>query len=120
MDWISMNYIAEQLQTLKQYEAAKIIAENNAKAFPNRDLIMVTMGKIYLALDRKQDAIVYYKKALEIYPGYEEAKKQAKATPGKSLLIKGKYDDRLSHRPDNKQVLPKQKGLECDLRFLNL
>ncbi|MEO7445502.1 MAG: serine hydrolase [Ferruginibacter sp.] len=78
VDWISMNYIAEQLQTLKQYDDARIISENNAKAFPNRDLVMVTMANIYLAMDRKQDAIKYYKKALEIYPGYEEARNKLK------------------------------------------
>ena len=30
IDWISMNFIAEQLLTLKRYEDARIIAENNA------------------------------------------------------------------------------------------
>jgi CubicO group peptidase (beta-lactamase class C family) len=74
IDWISMNFLAEQLYTLKRYEDARIIAENNAVEFPNRDLVMVMMGNIYLALNRKTDAIRYYKKALTIYPGYEEAK----------------------------------------------
>ena len=78
VDWISMNFLAEQLQTLKRYDDAKIIAENNVAEFPNYDLIMVTMGNIYLALNRKTDAIIYYKKALAIYPGYEEAKNRLK------------------------------------------
>jgi CubicO group peptidase (beta-lactamase class C family) len=78
IDWISMNFIAEQLLTLKRYEDARIIGENNAAEFPNRDLVMVTMGNIYLALNRKADAIVYYKKALAITPGYEEAKNRLK------------------------------------------
>jgi CubicO group peptidase (beta-lactamase class C family) len=78
IDWISMNFLAEQLQTLKRYEDARIIGENNAAEFPNRDLVMVTMGNIYLALNRKADAITYYKKALTIYPGYEEAKNKLK------------------------------------------
>ncbi len=78
VDWISMNFLAEQLQTLKRYEDARIIGENNAAEFPNRDLVMVTMGNIYLALNRKEDAITYYKKALAIYPGYEEARNRLK------------------------------------------
>jgi len=83
IDWISMNFIAEQLLTLKRYEDAKVIAENNVAEFPNRDLVNVTMGNIYAALNRKEDAIKYYKKALEIYPGYEEARNRLKELEGK-------------------------------------
>ncbi|MBP7556863.1 MAG: beta-lactamase family protein, partial [Chitinophagaceae bacterium] len=43
-DWISMNFLAQQLYDLKRYEEARIISENNADEFPNRDLVMVTMG----------------------------------------------------------------------------
>lgn len=78
VDWISMNSLALQLQELKRYEDAKIISENNVTEFPNRDLVMVTMGNIYLALNRKADAIIYFKKALQIYPGYEEARNRLK------------------------------------------
>ncbi|MEO6669509.1 MAG: serine hydrolase [Ferruginibacter sp.] len=78
IDWISMNFLAEQLLGLKRLDDARIIAENNAREFPNRDLVMVTMANIYLALNRKADAIIYYKKALAIYPGYEEAKNRLK------------------------------------------
>jgi tetratricopeptide (TPR) repeat protein len=39
---------------------------------------MVTMGNIYLKLNRRKDAITYYKKALAIYPGYEEARNRLK------------------------------------------
>lgn len=78
IDWISMNFIAEQLLTLRKYEEARIIAENNAAEFPDKDLVMVIMANIYLKLDRKNDAIRYYKKALAIYPGYEEAKNRLK------------------------------------------
>ena len=78
IDWISMNFIAEQLLTMKRYDEARIIAENNAAEFPNKDLVMVTMGNIYLHLNRKADAIAYYKKALAIYPGYEEARNRLK------------------------------------------
>jgi CubicO group peptidase (beta-lactamase class C family) len=74
IDWISMNFLAQQLYDLKRYEEARIIAENNVAEFPNRDLVMVTMGNIYLALGRKSDAIRFYKKTLEITPTYEEAR----------------------------------------------
>ena len=39
---------------------------------------MVTMGNIYRKLNRKEEAIRYYKKALNIYPGYEEARNRLK------------------------------------------
>lgn len=83
IDWISMNFIAEQLLNLNRYEDARIISENNAAEFPDRDLVMVTMGNIYLKLNRKKDAITYYKKALAIYPGYQEAKNRLKELEGK-------------------------------------
>ncbi len=82
IDWISMNFLADQLLTLKRYEDARITSENNAEEFPDRDLVMVTMGNIYLALNRKADAIIFYKKALAIYPGYEEARNRLKELEG--------------------------------------
>jgi CubicO group peptidase (beta-lactamase class C family) len=82
IDWISMNFLAEQLLTLKRYEEARIISENNAAEFPTRDLVMVNMANIYLALNRRTDAITFYKKALAIYPGYEEAKNRLKELEG--------------------------------------
>ena len=82
IDWISMNFLAEQLLTLKRYEEARIISENNATEFPTRDMVMVNMGNIYLALNRKAEAVTYYKKALAIYPGYEEAKNRLKELEG--------------------------------------
>lgn len=78
IDWISMNFMAEQLLSMKRLDDARIIAENNVIEFPNKDLVMVTMGNIYLALNRKNDAILAYKKALAIYPGFEEARNRLK------------------------------------------
>jgi len=78
IDWISMDFIARQLLTLKRYEDAKLISENNVTEFPDKDLILVTMGNIYLALNKKEEAIRAYKKALEITPMYEEAKNRLK------------------------------------------
>ncbi|MGG9960733.1 serine hydrolase [Ferruginibacter sp. SUN106] len=83
IDWISMNFIAQQLYDLKRYEDAKVIAENNVAAFPDKDLVMVTMGNIYAALNKKEEAIRYYKKALAITPVYEEAKNRLKELEGK-------------------------------------
>ncbi len=78
IDWISMNFIAQQLLTLKRYEDARLIAENNVTEFPNKDLVLVTMANIYLALNRNEDAIQFYKKALQLTPMYEEAKNRLK------------------------------------------
>ncbi len=78
IDWISMNFLAQQLLTLKRFNDALVIAENNVQEFSDKDLVLVTMGNIYLALNRKQEAILYYKKALAITPGYEEVKNRLK------------------------------------------
>ena len=78
IDWISMNFIAQQLLDAKRYEEAKEIAENNVTEFPDKDLVMVTMGNIYLAIGKKEEAIRFYKKALQITPVYEEAKNRLK------------------------------------------
>lgn len=83
IDWISMNFIAEQLLNLKRYEEARIITENNATEFPNKDLVMFTTGNIYLALNRKEDAVKFYKRTLEIYSGYQEARNRLKELEGK-------------------------------------
>jgi tetratricopeptide (TPR) repeat protein len=73
-----MNFLAVQLLDLKRYDDARIISENNVKEFPDKDLVLVTMGNIYLALNKKEEAIKLYKRALEITPGYEEAKNRLK------------------------------------------
>lgn len=78
IDWISMNFLAQQLLALKRLEDARIISENNVAEFPNKDLILVTMGNIYLELNQKENAIKFYKKALQISPGFEEARNRLK------------------------------------------
>lgn len=83
IDWISMNFIAQQLLNLKRYEDAKVISENNVTEFPDKDLVMVTMGNIYLANGRKEEAIKFYRKALQITPIYEEAINRLKELEGK-------------------------------------
>lgn len=83
IDWISMNFIAEQLLNLKRYGEALVIAENNAIEFPDKDLVMLTTANIYLALNRREDAIKFYKRTLEIYPGYQEAKNRLKELESK-------------------------------------
>lgn len=79
VDWISMDFLANQLLTLNRMEEARIVGEHNALEFPNKDLVLCTLGKIYEALGRKTDAAVYYKKALGISPTYEEARNRLKA-----------------------------------------
>lgn len=83
IDWIQLYYVTEKLLALKRYEDARIIAENNVQEFPERDLVMLMMANIYLALNRKNDAITFYKKTLAITPGYEEAKNRLKELEGK-------------------------------------
>jgi cytochrome c-type biogenesis protein CcmH/NrfG len=41
------------------------------------------MGHIYMALNKREDAIKFYKKALQITPGYEEAKNRLKELENK-------------------------------------
>jgi CubicO group peptidase (beta-lactamase class C family) len=78
VDWISMNFIAEQLYDLKRYNDAKLIADNNIQEFPDRDFVHYVTGNIYLALNKKEDAIGYYKKTLQLNPNYAEAKNKLK------------------------------------------
>jgi CubicO group peptidase (beta-lactamase class C family) len=79
VDWISMDFLASQLLTLQRNEDARIIGELNAASFPTKDLVLCTLGKIYEELGRKQDAIIWYKKALDVSPTYEEARNRLKA-----------------------------------------
>jgi len=83
IDWISMNFLAQQLQTLKRYKEAEAIAEHNVKEFPNKDLVLLTMGNIYLALNKKEEAIKFFKRTLEITPVFEEAKNRLKELEGR-------------------------------------
>jgi tetratricopeptide (TPR) repeat protein len=73
-DWISMNFLTEQLLNAKRFEEARILGEYNATTFSNKDLVMLTLGNVYRALHRTEEAIKYYKKTLEITPDYIEAK----------------------------------------------
>lgn len=79
VDWISMDFLGNKLYDLKRYEEARILFENNARAFPDKDLSLYSLAKTYEALGRKEDAITWYKKALAITPGYEEARNRLKA-----------------------------------------
>lgn len=78
IDWLAMDFLGNQLFTLKKYEEARIIFENNALEFPQRDLVLLSLAKTYEELGRKEDAVVYYKKVLALTPGYEEAKNRLK------------------------------------------
>ncbi|MGB5024690.1 MAG: serine hydrolase [Saprospiraceae bacterium] len=77
-DWLQMYYLGEKLLSLKRYDDARIIAENNVQEFPDKDFIALSMATIYLSLDRKKDAIKFYKRTLELNPEMEEAKNRLK------------------------------------------
>lgn len=78
IDWLQMYYLAEKLLSLKRYDDARIIAENNVIEFPERDFVALSMANIYLALNRKEEAIIFYKKTLQLNPESEEAKNRLK------------------------------------------
>lgn len=78
VDWLQMYFLGEKLLSLKRYEDARIIAENNTLAFPERDLIALSMANIYLALNKKDEAIKFYEKTLRLNPESEEAKNRLK------------------------------------------
>ena len=73
VDWISFTFLGDKLYDLKKFEEARIIYENNAIEFPNKDLALFGAAKVYEALGRKQDAIAAYKKVLALNPKYVEA-----------------------------------------------
>lgn len=79
IDWLAMNQLGDQLFALQRFEDARMIFENNAAEFPTQDYIMVSLAKTYEKLLRKTDAINWYKKALVLNPGNEEAKNRLKA-----------------------------------------
>jgi CubicO group peptidase (beta-lactamase class C family) len=78
IDWLAMNQLGDQLYTLKRYEDARIIFENSAAEFPQRDLALFSLAKTYEALGRKEDAIAWYRKVLTLNPKYEEARNKLK------------------------------------------
>ncbi|MGB8192100.1 MAG: tetratricopeptide repeat protein, partial [Chitinophagaceae bacterium] len=74
-----------QLFNLKRYEDARMIFENNTAEFSNRDLVWVSLGKTYEAMQRKTDAIASYQKAVSLNSNNEEAKNRLKELqPGKA------------------------------------
>ncbi len=77
-DWLQMYYLGEKLLSLKRYNDARIIAENNVLEFPDRDHIALSMANVYVALKRNEEAKIYYKKTLQLNPENEEAKNRLK------------------------------------------
>ena len=78
VDWISIDGLGNALFTSKRYEDAWIIFEKNAAKFPTRDIALISLAKVYQMLGRKEDAITYYKKAIAVNKGNEEAKNKLK------------------------------------------
>ncbi|GAB2578322.1 serine hydrolase [Spirosoma areae] len=83
IDWLAMDQLGNQLFTVKRYEDARIIFENNVTEFPGRDIALVSLAKTYEVLNRKKDAMSSYQKAIAINPNNEEAKNRLK-----TLLIR--------------------------------
>jgi tetratricopeptide (TPR) repeat protein len=74
IDWLQMYYLSDKLYNLKRFEDARSIAENNILEFPDKDLVALSLANIYLASQRKDEAIKFYKKVLELNPISDEAK----------------------------------------------
>lgn len=78
VDWVQMYYLGEKLISLNRYEDAKLIAENNVVEFPDKDLISLSLANIYLALNKKEEAVKFYKKTIQLNPVSDEAKNRLK------------------------------------------
>jgi CubicO group peptidase (beta-lactamase class C family) len=78
IDWLSMDYLGNQLFTLRKYDEARIIFENNVVEFPDKSLVLISLAKTYQELGKFQDAIKWYKKTLAVNPEFEEAKNRIK------------------------------------------
>ena len=60
----------------------RIIVENNVQEFPDKYLNTLSMANIYLNLNKREEAIKFYKKTLELNPDIEEAKNRLKELNG--------------------------------------
>jgi tetratricopeptide (TPR) repeat protein len=78
IDWLAMDQLGNQLFADKRYNDALLIFENNAREFPQRDLVLISLAKTYEVLGRKTDAILWYQKILVLNPKYEEARNRLK------------------------------------------
>ena len=82
-DWLQLYYLGENLVSFKRYDDARIIVENNVQEFPDKYLNTLSMANIYLNLNKREEAIKFYKKTLELNPDIEEAKNRLKELNGK-------------------------------------
>jgi tetratricopeptide (TPR) repeat protein len=78
IDWISMDFLGNELYNLQRYEEARVIFENNAAEFPDKDLVLLSLAKTYQMLGRKEDAITWYKKVVALATENQEAKNRLK------------------------------------------
>jgi tetratricopeptide (TPR) repeat protein len=78
IEWWNIDQLGHQLYDMKRYKEALLLFEKNAQEFPERDIALVSLGQTYEVLGRKEDAILYYKKAIAVNPGNEEAKNRLK------------------------------------------
>jgi len=82
-DWWAVDQLGHQLYTLKRYNEALLIFEKNALEFPQRDIALISLADTYDMLGKKDEAIIYYKKAIEINSNNEEAKNKLKTLQNK-------------------------------------
>jgi CubicO group peptidase (beta-lactamase class C family) len=78
IEWWNIDQLGRQLYDMKRYKEALLLFEKNAQEFPQRDIALVSLGQTYEILGRKEDAMIYYKKAIAVNPGNEEAKNRLK------------------------------------------
>lgn len=78
VDWLAMDQLAGQLSALKRYEEALLLYEHNAAEFPTRDYAIFNLASTYQVLGRKEEAIKWFKRVLELNPNYQEARSKLK------------------------------------------
>ena len=83
IEWWNMDQLGHQLYDLKRYEEARALYEKNILEFPTRDLVFVSLGQCYEALNRKEDAMAQYRKAISINAKNEEARNRLKGLENK-------------------------------------
>lgn len=83
IDWLAMGQLGEMLLNARRYEDARVIYENNVAEFPDRDHLYIGLAQTYEKLNRRQDAIGAYRKALELNAKNEEARNRLREIEGR-------------------------------------
>ena len=78
VEWWNIDQLGHQLYDLKRNNEALLLFEKNAREFPQQDIALISLGQAYEIVGRKEDAIIYYQKAISVNPNNEEAKNRLK------------------------------------------